>query len=71
VESQIEHEIIHVVIGIIKNSKNEILVSKRKSDKHLCGLLEFPGGKVKSGESIVDALKREMSEELNIQLRHE
>lgn len=69
-ESQIEHEIIHVVIGIIKNSKNEVLVSKRRSNAHLGGLLEFPGGKVNSGENNADALKREMREELNVQLHN-
>ena len=43
--------IVHVVVAIIKNSKQEVLVSRRKSDAHLGGLLEFPGGKVEKNET--------------------
>ncbi len=56
----------HVAIGIIQNSKQQVLVSRRKAESHLGGLLEFPGGKVEKNESPPDALKRELSEELNI-----
>ena len=63
-----ELESIYVVVAIIKNSKQEILVSRRKFDAHLGGLLEFPGGKVKKNETPADALRRELVEELNIQL---
>lgn len=63
-----ELETVHVVVAIIQNTKQEILVSRRKSDAHLGGLLEFPGGKVEKNESSVDALRRELAEELSIQL---
>ncbi len=56
----------HVAIGIIQNSKQQVLVSRRKAESHLGGLLEFPGGKVEKNESPTDALKRELFEELNI-----
>ncbi len=59
-------EYIHVVVGIVKNARHEILVSQRKADTHLGGLLEFPGGKVEKHESPTDALHRELFEELNI-----
>lgn len=58
----------HVVIGIIQNSNKEVLVSRRKSDAHLGGLLEFPGGKVEKNESPVRALRREVKEELNVDI---
>jgi 8-oxo-dGTP diphosphatase len=61
-----KQENMHIVIGIIKNSNKEVLVSRRKSDAHLGGLLEFPGGKVEKNESPVAALRREIKEELNI-----
>jgi len=61
-----DNEIDHVVIGIIQNTQQEILVSRRKPDAHLGGLLEFPGGKVESNETALAALQRELTEELNI-----
>ena len=59
---------IHVVIGIIKNTKNEVLIARRKNNSHLGGLLEFPGGKVEENEAPIPALTRELQEELNINL---
>lgn len=56
----------HVVIGIIRNTDNKVLVTRRRHDAHLGGLLEFPGGKVESGESPLMALRRELREELGI-----
>lgn len=63
-----EIETVHVVVAIIKNAKQEVLVSRRKSDAHLGDLLEFPGGKVEKNETSAEALRRELAEELNIQL---
>ena len=56
----------HVVVGIIQNSDKEVLVGRRKSDAHLGGQLEFPGGKVEQNESPIFALCRELKEELDI-----
>ena len=56
----------HVVVGIIKNTANEVVVTKRKSDAHLGGLLEFPGGKLEANETPKEALQRELKEELDI-----
>ena len=56
-----------VVIGIIQNSDKKVLVSRRKSNAHLGGLLEFPGGKLEENESPMSALQRELKEELNIE----
>ena len=57
---------VHVVIGIVQNSKRQVLVSKRKAESHLGDLLEFPGGKVEKTESPIEALHRELKEEINI-----
>ena len=59
----------HVVAGVIYNpSKQQVLIAKRPEHLHQGGLWEFPGGKVASGESPEQALKRELSEELAIEV---
>ncbi|BBN80362.1 7,8-dihydro-8-oxoguanine-triphosphatase [Pseudoalteromonas sp. A25] len=56
---------VHVAVGvIIKN--NKVFVTKRGEHQHQGGLWEFPGGKVEQGETVTDALKRELQEEINI-----
>ena len=59
-------KILYVSAGLILDSDYKILLSKRKKNKHLPGLWEFPGGKIEVGETPEIALKRELKEELNI-----
>lgn len=60
---------VHVAVGVIVNRRGEILISQRHADSHQGGLWEFPGGKVEPGESVVEALQRELQEELGIEVR--
>ena len=62
------NEIIHVAVAVIRNKKNQVLISKRPDDVHLGGYWEFPGGKIEADETIEDALEREIKEELDIQI---
>src|SRR5690606_25115940 len=55
-------------VGVICNAEGKILIAKRPESAHQGGLWEFPGGKVDSGESIEQAVARELCEELDIQV---
>ena len=57
-----------VVAAIIENNDGDILIAKRNSKKSQGGLWEFPGGKIEKNESADDAIKREIKEELNIDI---
>lgn len=61
---------VHVAVGVVLDPLRRILLSKRATDAHQGGLWEFPGGKVEAGESLADALARELREELDITPRH-
>ena len=58
---------IAVVAGLIVRD-GKLLIAKRPEDKHMGGRWEFPGGKIEKGESPEAALRRELSEELDIQV---
>lgn len=64
-------ETLHVAVGVIRNSHDEILIAKRNSRQHQGGKWEFPGGKVEAGESVSAALARELEEELGISVQND
>jgi 8-oxo-dGTP diphosphatase len=55
-----------VAIGLLRDPAGRVLVSRRTPGAHLPGLWEFPGGKRESGETVREALARELWEELGI-----
>jgi len=58
-------ELIHVAVGLILKDQ-QVLIALRKPEQHQGGLWEFSGGKVEAGESVFEALSREIHEELNV-----
>lgn len=56
----------HVAAGILQDDGGRVLVSERLCDGPFDGLWEFPGGKISGDESVADALRRELAEELGI-----
>jgi len=57
-----------VVAGVAIND-GKVLVARRAANKSLAGFWEFPGGKVKFGESDHAALVREFREEFGIKIK--
>ena len=57
---------IHVAVGVIEGKNGKILLTRRPEHVHQGGKWEFPGGKVESGETVQQALSRELREELDI-----
>ncbi len=57
-----------VVAVALIDADNRVLIAQRPEGKQLAGLWEFPGGKVESGETIFEALQRELQEELGISI---
>ena len=55
-----------VVGGILIKEEKVILTKRAPSIKNFPNYWEFPGGKVEDGETLVQALIRELHEELNI-----
>jgi 8-oxo-dGTP diphosphatase len=59
---------IHVAVGVLIDSKDCVLLTRRLKGTHLAGYWEFPGGKVEAGESVHTALARELAEELGTRI---
>jgi len=59
---------LHVVAGILLNSERHILIADRRQASSMQDFWEFPGGKVNAGESADLALRRELAEELGIEI---
>jgi 8-oxo-dGTP diphosphatase len=57
---------LHVAAGILRDDEGQVLISERLCDGPFNGLWEFPGGKIVDGERAIDALRRELVEELGI-----
>jgi 8-oxo-dGTP diphosphatase len=58
-----------VVAGLLVGEDGRVLISQRRADQSLPLQWEFPGGKVEPGESPVEALARELAEELGASVR--
>ncbi|MBX9716800.1 MAG: NUDIX domain-containing protein [Burkholderiaceae bacterium] len=55
-----------VAVGVLIDAEGRFLMTSRPEGKVYAGYWEFPGGKLEAGESVEDALRRELQEELGI-----
>lgn len=58
--------LIHVACGVLVQPDGRLLIAQRPEGKIAAGKWEFPGGKIEPGETGLDALRRELHEELGI-----
>lgn len=61
-------ERLHVAVGVVFDDSHRVLICRRASHAHQGDLWEFPGGKLEHGESSASALRRELREEVGIEV---
>ena len=62
------HAPVHVLAAVIRRNDQALLICRRPAHKRHGDLWEFPGGKLESGETALDAARREMREELGLEV---
>ena len=59
---------VDVAVGVLIDAQGRFLLTSRPEGKVYAGYWEFPGGKLEPGETVEQALRRELSEELGIEI---
>ncbi|MDB5820147.1 MAG: mutT [Rhizobacter sp.] len=57
---------VDVAVGVLIDAHGRFLLTSRPAGKVYAGYWEFPGGKLEAGETVGEALRRELHEELGI-----
>ena len=63
-----ERNIVEVAVGVLIAADGSFLLTSRPPGKVYADYWEFPGGKLEAGESVQQTLKRELHEELGIDI---
>lgn len=58
--------VVDVAVGILVDRQGRLLLTTRPPGKAYAGHWEFPGGKIEAGESVEQALRRELREEIGV-----
>ncbi len=59
---------VRVVAAALFDAARRVLIAERPPGRHMAGRWEFPGGKADPGEGDFDALRRELREELGVEM---
>ena len=59
---------VDVAVGVLIDAEGRFLLTSRPAGKVYAGYWEFPGGKLEAGESVEQALRRELHEDLGIEI---
>ena len=68
VERPKDRSVIDVAVGVLIAPDGRFLLTSRPPGKVYAGYWEFPGGKFESGESVEQALRRELHEEIGVSI---
>ena len=63
-----DRPVVDVAVGVLIRAEGDFLLTSRPVGKVYAGYWEFPGGKLELGESVAQALQRELHEELGIMI---
>lgn len=63
-----DRKVVEVAVGVLIREDGAFLLTSRPEGKAYAGYWEFPGGKVESGETVEQALRRELIEEIGVQI---
>lgn len=69
-EGGAERPAVDVAVGVLLQADGRFLLTSRPEGKVYAGYWEFPGGKLEGGETVEEALRRELQEELGIVIGH-
>lgn len=61
---------VDVAVGVLIDPEGRFLLTSRPEGKVYAGYWEFPGGKLEAGETVEQALRRELHEEIGITIGH-
>ena len=63
-----EAPLVSVAVAVLLRRDGRVLLAQRLPGTPYAGYWEFPGGKLEPGESVAEALARELDEELGIEV---
>ena len=61
-----DRPVVDVAVGVLIRADGDFLLTSRPAGKVYDGYWEFPGGKLEAGETVEQALRRELHEEIGI-----